>query len=451
VNAAVPVVAGEPVVGQVLSAGSGSWTGASPIAFQYQWQDCDAAGAGCVVIAGARSATYQLSGSDVGHTVRVQVVATNQAGEAVALSPASDVVSATWPAGAITLSGRVVSIPVASVVLPDQLLISTVQSQPAVVKSHRPFLGRFRVTDSHGYVVRGALVYAQGVPSGLVQPTAEATTGTDGWASVSFQPTARLPLVKGGSLTVFVRARKAGESLLAGVSTRRLVAITLGPPPSAAVGPNLYPAGGHGVDVSWPNCDRPRPPAAAFAIIGVNDGHPFSSNPCLSREHSWYATGSPSGFYLNTAYTTDYSHNITAACQQQTRPGALSPRQAQAYAIGCSEAADSLNRLSQLSLPIPDVFWLDVETGKRWSTNQQLNVQTLRGMIAELGSLAPQARIGIYSFPPMWRQITDDWATTLPEWIPRAGGDNPCRNPFSTGPVWLAQGGTSTLDTDTTC
>jgi hypothetical protein len=361
------------------------------------------------------------------------------------------VVSATWPAGAVKLAGGVVSIPITSVVLPDQLVISTVQSQPAVVRSRRAFVARFRVMDAHGYVVRGALVFAQGVPSGLVQPTAETTTGTDGWAGVGFRPTTRLPLVKGGSLTVFVRARKAGEDLLRGVSARRLVGITLGPPQLPAAGANAYPAGGHGVDVSWPNCDRPRPPAAAFAIIGINDGHPFSSNPCLSREHSWYATSSPSGFYLNTAYTPDYSRNVTPACQQQTQPPGLPPRQAQAYAIGCSEAADSLNRLSQLHLPTPDVFWLDVETGERWSADQQLNVQTLRGMIAELNTLAPQARIGIYSFPPMWRQITGGWPTTLPEWIPRANGDNPCHNPFSTGPVWLAQGGTSTLDTDTTC
>jgi hypothetical protein len=100
---------------------------------------------------------------------------------------------------------------------------------------------------------------------------------------------------------------------------------------------------------------------------------------------------------------------------------------------------------------LPAVFWLDVETGGTWSTNQQLNVQTLRGMIDELNTLQPQATVGIYSFPPMWRQITGNWPTNLPEWIPRANGDNPCHTPFSTGPVWLAQGGTHTLDIDQTC
>jgi hypothetical protein len=446
VSTALPVVSGELVVGQALSAGSGSWSGDEPIGFRYQWQDCDQSGGGCVAIAAATSATYELTALDVGHTIRVQVVATNAAGEAAIESAASEVVSATWPAGAIQLGGGVVSIPVTSVVLPDQLTIAQVQTQPSVVTSRRPFLARFRVTDAQGYAVRGALVYAIGVPAGLVTAGAETVTGRDGWASVAMTPTGRLPLVKGATLTVFVRARKPGEDLLKGVAARRLIGITLGPPAQAA---NPYPAGAQGVDLSWPNCNRQQPPPASFAIIGVNDGHPFSTNPCLPRQYGWYTNTQPTGLYLNTGYTPRYQHQITASCSQQTRTLGLA--KSQAYAIGCSEASSSLQQLQQLHLPTPGVFWLDVETGGTWSDNPQLNVQTLRGMISELNTLQPQAVVGIYSFPPMWRQITGNWDTNLPEWIPRANGDDPCHTPFSTGPVWLAQGGTRTLDTDQTC
>ena len=39
-------------------------------------------------------------------------------------------------------------------------------------------------------------------------------------------PTANMPL-KPGALVVFVRARKPGDNLLAGVSTRRLVQVSI--------------------------------------------------------------------------------------------------------------------------------------------------------------------------------------------------------------------------------
>ena len=87
----------------------------------------------------------------------------------------------------------------------------------------------------------------------------------------------------------------------------------------------------------------------------------------------------------------------------------------------------------------------------RSAHNQQLNVQTLRGLIAELNALAPQATVGTYSFRPMWRQITGGWTINLPEWISQANGSNACQTPFSTGPVWLSQGGSASLDTDRTC
>src|SRR5207248_448421 len=41
VNTSVPVVSGQPVVGQVVSASSGSWSGSPAPSFGYQWQDCD--------------------------------------------------------------------------------------------------------------------------------------------------------------------------------------------------------------------------------------------------------------------------------------------------------------------------------------------------------------------------------------------------------------------------
>jgi hypothetical protein len=49
-----PSISGSPVVGGVLTATSGSWSG-SPSNFWLVWQRCDAAGAGCVSVTGGGS------------------------------------------------------------------------------------------------------------------------------------------------------------------------------------------------------------------------------------------------------------------------------------------------------------------------------------------------------------------------------------------------------------
>ena len=51
-----------------------------PATYTYQWQRCDAKGANCVDIPGATDDTYTPSADDVGHTLRAEVTATNDAG-----------------------------------------------------------------------------------------------------------------------------------------------------------------------------------------------------------------------------------------------------------------------------------------------------------------------------------------------------------------------------------
>jgi hypothetical protein len=47
---------------------------------------------------------------------------------------------------------------------------------------------------------------------------------------MELRPTARLPLRNGYFIVMFVRARKQGDQLLAGVSTRRLVQVRVARP-----------------------------------------------------------------------------------------------------------------------------------------------------------------------------------------------------------------------------
>jgi hypothetical protein len=92
VDVSVPTLSGTAQQGQTLTATAGLWT-APDATFTYQWQDCDAAGAKCVNVAGATSQTYAVTPADVGKTVHVVVKATNRFGTANAPSAPSGVVT----------------------------------------------------------------------------------------------------------------------------------------------------------------------------------------------------------------------------------------------------------------------------------------------------------------------------------------------------------------------
>lgn len=228
---ALPGVTGTPREGDTLTATEGSWEKGDGVTYAYQWQRCDAAGANCANISGAGSKAYLAQAADVGKTLRVEVAATDRDGSSQAVSATTrDIVArgadpTVRPAGAQRLQDGTYSIPVSSVSLPGRLNIARVEFQPSPLRSRAPFTGRFRVMDTRGYAVRDALVYVIGVPFSRVNQPPEVKTGVDGWATIQLTPTARLPLRNGYFLTMFVRARKEGADLLAGVSTRRLVSL----------------------------------------------------------------------------------------------------------------------------------------------------------------------------------------------------------------------------------
>ena len=102
---AAPTIVGTAQSGKTLAAVSGAWAGGKPVLFTYQWQRCDAAGAGCVPIVGATTETYLPATDDVGHALTVAVTAQSTAGTASASSP---------PTPAITSSGSTVTRPAAT-------------------------------------------------------------------------------------------------------------------------------------------------------------------------------------------------------------------------------------------------------------------------------------------------------------------------------------------------
>ena len=93
VNTAPPKVTGTAQIGQTLTATDGSWTGAQPMTFTYEWQRCNSAGSGCVKSpTSTSSATYAVTSGDAGFTLRVVVTATNSGGSASAPSAVTAVV-----------------------------------------------------------------------------------------------------------------------------------------------------------------------------------------------------------------------------------------------------------------------------------------------------------------------------------------------------------------------
>ncbi len=214
-NTGAPSISGTQQESSTLTADKGGWTGTEPITYAYQWQRCVGTGGSCGDIAGATSATYTLVAADVTRTVRVNVVAKNGHGSTLASSAETGLIAPGKTQGS--------AIAVSQVSLPNRLVIDKVSFSPNPLRTHDAFTARFHVSDTRNFSIQGALVYAIGLPYSWAYNAAEVATDGTGWATVTMRPTASLPLQRGGALVIFVRARKPGDNLLAGVSTRRLV------------------------------------------------------------------------------------------------------------------------------------------------------------------------------------------------------------------------------------
>lgn len=85
VNTAPPTVAGLYEIGGVLTATNGTWSASPAPTFTYQWY------ANSTAIAGATGVNYTVRPVDAGDVISVRVTATNSAGNATAISLASEI------------------------------------------------------------------------------------------------------------------------------------------------------------------------------------------------------------------------------------------------------------------------------------------------------------------------------------------------------------------------
>jgi hypothetical protein len=86
----VPAISGTPLVGSVLTASTGTWSGAT--SYGYQWSRCNSSGGSCLAITSATAPSYTPVSADASSTLRVNVLAVNAAGTAIATSGATSVV-----------------------------------------------------------------------------------------------------------------------------------------------------------------------------------------------------------------------------------------------------------------------------------------------------------------------------------------------------------------------
>lgn len=228
VNRSQPWPRGSMLVGQVLTAEPGTWTGRSPISFSYRWLRCNSAGGECQSIVGGESRSYRVASDDIGRKLRFDVTARNSLGSTTVISTESAVVTEPLPSGAIRLPSGEISIPAASVPSNQRLTVSQVVFSPNPVAGRNQVITvRVRTKDTRGFVVRDALVFVRSTPRVTTGGDRQVTT-TDGWVTYQLTPNGNFPQPRRGfNVQFFVKAYRSGDPGLGGIAGYRLVQVRL--------------------------------------------------------------------------------------------------------------------------------------------------------------------------------------------------------------------------------
>lgn len=262
-----------------------------------------------------------------------------------------------------------------------------------------------------------------------------------------------------GSVTSFASAHASTESTGSALGGAEALADNVLSEIASAAGGHYppdppgspYPSGAQGYDISWPQCGQAYPPGGnAVAVVGANDGYPFSVNPCLASEASW--AGPALSLYINLA-----SPGGSNPSQWMTGPAGNCPAadtSCQSYNYGWNAATYSMSQASGQDVS-SQTWWLDVETGNSWSSSTSDNAQVIQGAIDALEGAGK--KVGAYSTAYQWGQIAGSYSPKVASWVATGGGSSDVQswcapsNSFTNGPVWLVQYGRGTWDGDYSC
>ena len=200
-----------------------------------------------------------------------------------------------------------------------------------------------------------------------------------------------------------------------------------------------YPA----YDISWPQCPDKTPTSSfLFAIIGLNNGRPFTSNPCFREQYAWATLAEPHpDVYINlefpradASYAGDGPYGRCAENDGWCR----------GYNYGWWAAADAVQKATTLGVR-PSRYWLDVEMDNYWSDAPRDNAQVVRGALDRFRAM--NLSVGIYGTRYQWNLITGGFqAPGVPLWVAGAefGSDAISRCTarsftFAGGVTWMVQ------------
>ena len=220
--AKAPSISGTPSVGSTLTADKGTWSG-NPTSTAVAWIRCDANGNGCAAISGTSGDTYSVTQADSGSTFRLSVTATNANGSTTFVSKQTAAVAGGSANGCPAGTGAIKADDLA---MPARLQVShaSISPRPVTLATRKVQL-RVKVTACSGRPVEGAAVFAVAIPYNQFGGS-EKLTGTDGTIALTLARERGFP-ARGHDqhlLAVFIRARKQGDPILGGVSSRRTVA-----------------------------------------------------------------------------------------------------------------------------------------------------------------------------------------------------------------------------------
>jgi len=180
----------------------------------------------------------------------------------------------------------------------------------------------------------------------------------------------------------------------------------------------VYRRGATGYDISWPQCGAPYPdPPHEVTVVGINNGHMYSQNPCLASEATW--AGSSLTLYVNV---DGLPNDTTSGITGPRGKCAVTDIVCRSYNYGRNGVEYDLSYTRRLHID-SKMWWLDVEVEPIWRNDPRSNSNVVQGVLDGLRLHGDTA--GIYSTNYQWGEIT--------------GGNY---NPHT--PIWVA--GPQTLD-----
>ena len=234
-NTKAPSISGNLSAGSTLHGDPGTWTGAQPITFSYQWQRCDTSGNNCIVLGGQASDAYTLRDGDIGHTLRFNVGARNTSGHRSSLSAATGVI----PAGPVVAGGGGGGGSRRSDQAAERRGLDSGDERSCVGAADRrprrllaepgPFELRSdrdqRQGEGLARVRRQGRVRLRPVDTARDLHTERAADGDGRNGDIHRQPNSSFPIRTGYSVQFFVKAHRQGDNPLGGIAGYRLVQV----------------------------------------------------------------------------------------------------------------------------------------------------------------------------------------------------------------------------------